>query len=78
MVSKKIPTVPTEPIAPTHTEIRISAGISSSTSTEIPVPPIAPTIAGSMDDSKPCLLTNGENPGLSLVTQPLTGENYQT
>uniref|UniRef100_A0A2N9GZ55 Integrase catalytic domain-containing protein n=1 Tax=Fagus sylvatica TaxID=28930 RepID=A0A2N9GZ55_FAGSY len=78
MVSEQIPTVPTEPIAPTHTEIPISAGISSSTSTEIPVPPVAPTFAGSMDDSNPCLLTNGDNPGLSLVTQPLTGENYQT
>uniref|UniRef100_A0A2N9F6C1 Retrotransposon Copia-like N-terminal domain-containing protein n=1 Tax=Fagus sylvatica TaxID=28930 RepID=A0A2N9F6C1_FAGSY len=78
MVSEQIPTVPTEPIAPTHTEIPISAGISSSTSTEIPVPPVAPTFAGSMDDSNPCLLTNGDNPGLSLVTQPLIGENYQT
>ena len=78
MVSEQIPTVPTEPIAPAHTEIPISAGISSSTSTEIPVPPVAPTFAGSMDDSNPCLLTNGDNLGLSLVTQPLTGENYQT
>ena len=78
MVSKQIPTVPTEPIAPTHTEIPIFTGISSPISTKIPVPPAVPTVAGPMDDSKPCLLTNGENPGLSLVTQPLTGENYQT
>ena len=78
MVSEQILTVPTEPIAPTQTEIPISAGIPSPISTEIPVPLVVPPIVGSMDDSNPCLLTNGDNLGLSLVTQPLTGENYQT
>uniref|UniRef100_A0A2N9FZL4 Reverse transcriptase Ty1/copia-type domain-containing protein n=1 Tax=Fagus sylvatica TaxID=28930 RepID=A0A2N9FZL4_FAGSY len=78
MVSKQIPTVPTEPIAPTLTEISNSAGISPPISTEIPVPPVVAPTVSSMDDSNPCLLTNGDNPGLSLVTQPLTGENYQT
>ena len=31
-----------------------------------------------MDDSNLCLLTNEDNLGLSLVTQPIIGENYQT
>ncbi len=53
-------------------------GIPSPISTEIPIPLVVPPIVGSMDDSNPCLLTNGDNLGLSLVTQPLTGENYQT
>uniref|UniRef100_A0A2N9ICY7 Reverse transcriptase Ty1/copia-type domain-containing protein n=1 Tax=Fagus sylvatica TaxID=28930 RepID=A0A2N9ICY7_FAGSY len=78
MVSEQILTVPTEPIAPTQTKIPISAGIPSPISTEIPIPLVVPPIVGSMDDSNPCLLTNGDNLGLSLVTQPLTGENYQT
>ncbi len=78
MVSEQIPTVPTEPITPTLTEISNSAGISPPISTEIPVPPVVAPTVSSMDDSNPCLLTNGDNPGLSLVTQPLTGENYQT
>jgi hypothetical protein len=75
MVSEQIPIIPTEPIAPTHTEIPNSARIPPPISTEISVPPVAP-IASSMDDSNPCLLTNGDNLGLSLVTQPFTEENY--
>ena len=31
-----------------------------------------------MDDSNLCLLNNGDNPGLSPVTQAFTRENYQT
>ena len=31
-----------------------------------------------MDDSNPCQLHNGDNPGILLVIQPLNGDNYQT
>uniref|UniRef100_A0A2N9GQC0 Reverse transcriptase Ty1/copia-type domain-containing protein n=1 Tax=Fagus sylvatica TaxID=28930 RepID=A0A2N9GQC0_FAGSY len=30
------------------------------------------------NDSNPCHLHNGDNPGIMLVTQPLNGDNYQT
>jgi hypothetical protein len=76
MVLELIPIAPTEPIAPTHTEIPVSAGIPPPLSTKMPVPPVVPPFTSSIDDSNPCLLSNGDNPGLSLVTQPLTGENY--
>ena len=66
-----------EPIAPIHTETLSSAKTPPLSSNETPVPPTAP-VAGFMDDSNLCLLNNGDNPGLSLVTQALTGENYQT
>uniref|UniRef100_A0A2N9G6B2 Retrotransposon Copia-like N-terminal domain-containing protein n=1 Tax=Fagus sylvatica TaxID=28930 RepID=A0A2N9G6B2_FAGSY len=72
MVSEK-----SEPIAPIHTKTFSSAETPPLSSNETPVPPTAP-VAGFMDDSNPCLLSNGDNPGLSLVTQALTGENYQT
>jgi hypothetical protein len=31
-----------------------------------------------VNDSNPCHLHNGDNPGIMLVTQPLNGDNYQT
>uniref|UniRef100_A0A2N9GXX7 Retrotransposon Copia-like N-terminal domain-containing protein n=1 Tax=Fagus sylvatica TaxID=28930 RepID=A0A2N9GXX7_FAGSY len=65
-----------EPIAPVHTETH-SAETPLLSSNETPVPPTAPA-ARFMDDSNPFLLSNGDNPSLSLVTQVLTGENYQT
>ena len=72
MISKQ-----SEPIAPTHTETPFSADTPPLSSNETPVPPTAP-VAGFMDDSNPCLLSNENNPGLSLVTQAFNGENYQT
>jgi hypothetical protein len=65
-----------EPITPIHTETH-SAKTPPLSSNETPAPPTAP-VAGFMDDSNPCLLNNGDNPGLSLVTQALIGENYHT
>uniref|UniRef100_A0A2N9GBZ5 Reverse transcriptase Ty1/copia-type domain-containing protein n=1 Tax=Fagus sylvatica TaxID=28930 RepID=A0A2N9GBZ5_FAGSY len=66
MVLELIPIAPTEPIAPTHTEIPVSAGIPPPLSTKMPVPPVVPPFTSSIDDSNPCLLSNGDNPGLSL------------
>ncbi len=42
---------------------------------EIPSGSYIPVMA---NDSNPCHLHNGDNPGIMLVTQPLNGDNYQT
>uniref|UniRef100_A0A2N9ITM5 Uncharacterized protein n=1 Tax=Fagus sylvatica TaxID=28930 RepID=A0A2N9ITM5_FAGSY len=62
MVSEQFPI---EPIAPIRTEIPSSAETPPPISTKTLVPPVAP-IAGFMDDSNPCLLNNGNNPGFEV------------
>ena len=53
--------------------ILISLNMTKSTSSAT-----APTIQPQENTFSPCFLSSGDNPGVSLVVQPLTEENYNT
>ena len=64
--------------APTFTEHTAPSTFTEHTAllhSEIPLGSYIPIMA---NDSNPCHLHNGDNPGIMLVTQPLNGDNYQT